>query len=337
MDITLSNHVRFRRILITLILFTALFNLNCSVNKTKISFIERLQPVPQDSAFKMEGYWVWGGSLIKVNSTYHLFASRWPKGNEFPENYRQQSEIVRATSKTILGPYEFQEVVIGERDSSYWDSNMAHNPTIHKIGDTYVLFYIGSDFTTLHPNKKYLYRCVGYATATSINGPWKRSEKPIINQESNNPAVYVEKNGNIKLMFRDAPLRVILATAPSYEGPYYIDNENVWPDCKLEDFYLFKYGNQYHCICEDTVGGVSGHVRWGIRLFSDNGITDWQKYEPTVVYDHDIKYDDGSILHCVRRERPQLYIENGKIACLLTGVYDGTDSWCQPVKVFPPQ
>jgi len=284
----------------------------------------------------MEGYWVWGGSLIKVNSTYHLFASRWPKGEEFPKDYRQDSEIVRATSKTILGPYEFQEVVIGERDSSYWDSNMAHNPTIHKIGDTYVLFYIGSDFTTLHPNKKYLYRCVGYATATSINGPWKRSEKPIINQESNNPAVYVEKNGNIKLMFRDAPLRVILATAPSYEGPYYIDNENVWPDCKLEDFYLFKYGNQYHCICEDNVGGVSGHVRWGIRLFSDNGITDWQKYEPTVVYDHDLKYDDGSILHCVRRERPQLYIENEKIACLLTGVYDGTDSWCQPVKVCPP-
>jgi len=106
---------------------------------------------------------------------------------------------------------------------------------------------------------------------------------------------------------------------------------------KLEDFFLFKYGNQYHCICEDNVGGVSGHVRWGIRLFSDNGITDWQKYEPAVVYDHDIKYDDGSILHCVRRERPQLYIENGKIACLLTGVYDGTDSWCQPVKVYPPQ
>jgi len=83
-------------------------------------------------------------------------------------------------------------------------------------------------------------------------------------------------------------------------------------------------------------GKVSGHVRWGIRLFSDNGITNWKKYEPTVVYDHDLKYDDGSILHCVRRERPQLYIENEKIACLLTGVYDGTDSWCQPVKVCPP-
>jgi len=336
MDITLLNHVRFRKILIALFLFTALFNLNCSVNKSKILFIERLQPIPQDSGFKMEGYWVWGGSLIKVNSTYHLFASRWPKGNEFPENYRQESEIVRATSKTVLGPYGFQEVVIGERDRSYWDSNMAHNPTIHKIGDTYVLFYIGSDFTTLHPNEKHLYRSVGYATATSINGPWHRSEKPIINQESNNPAVYVEGNGNIKLMFRDAALRVILATAPSYEGPYSIDNNNVWPDSKLEDFFLFKYDNQYHCICEDNVGGVSGHVRWGIRLFSDNGITDWEKYEPTVVYNHNIKYDDGSILHCVRRERPQLYIENEKIACLLTGVYDGTDSWCQPVKVCPP-
>ena len=127
-----------------------------------------------------------------------------------------------------------------------------------------------------------------------------------------------------------------MATAPSYEGPYSIDNNNVWPDSKLEDFFLFKYDNQYHCICEDNVGRLSGHVRWGIRLFSNNGITDWEKYEPTVVYNHNIKYDDGSILHCVRRERPQLYIENEKIACLLTGVYDGTDSWCQPVKVCPP-
>jgi len=65
----------------------------------------------------MDGYFVWGGSLIKVDSTFHLFASRWKKDGAFPEGYRQNSEIVRATSKSPLGPFKFEEIVIGERDS----------------------------------------------------------------------------------------------------------------------------------------------------------------------------------------------------------------------------
>ena len=219
---------------------------------------------------------------------------------------------------------------------SYWDSNIDHNPTIQKIDNTYALFYIGSDFNTLHPNKRNLHRSIGYATAQSIEGPWKRCDKPIIDQESNNPAVLVENNGNIKLMFRDADLHVLIATAPQYKGPYTIVNDNVWSKCKLEDFYLFNHNHQYHCICEDNVGRVSGHVRWGIHLFSENGINNWKEYEPVIVYNHELKYDGGSVLKCKRRERPQLLIENGKIVCLLTGVYDGINSWCQPVKVYPP-
>ena len=284
----------------------------------------------------MDGYWIWGGSVIKVNSTYHLFVSRWPKYDKFPRDYRQHSEIVRATSNRPIGPYKFQEVVIGERDSSYWDSNMAHNPTIHKIADEYVLFYIGSDFRTLNPNRTNLIRSIGFATARSIEGPWRRSDIPIIDQESNNPAVLVEKDNSIKLMFRDANLRVLLAEAPSYKGPYTIVNNNVWPKSRLEDFYLFYHNHQYHCICEDNIGEVSGHIRWGIHLVSDNGITAWKKYEPVIVYDHDLKYEDGYILKCTRRERPQLLIENGKLVCLLTAVYDGVNSWCQPVDVYPP-
>ena len=35
---------------------------------------ERIQPVDINSGFKMDGYWVWCGSVIKVGSTYHMFA-----------------------------------------------------------------------------------------------------------------------------------------------------------------------------------------------------------------------------------------------------------------------
>ena len=283
----------------------------------------------------MDSYWIWGGSMIKVSSVYHLFASRWPKTRPFPDGYRTNSEIVRATSKSPLGPFVFQEVVIGERDSSYWDANMAHNPTILKIGDKYVLFYIGSDFTTFQESSDMLLRRIGYAESQSITGPWKRSDIPLIETESNNPFVLVE-DSTVKMVFRDAQLRVIMAVADCYKRPFVIKNENLWPDCKLEDFYLFRTRKEYHLICEDNTGGVSGQERWGVHLFSEDGIANWKKYKPVVVYNHDIRLKNNAVLHCVRRERPQLLIEHHQITYLINGVFDGTNSWCQPVKLRRP-
>ncbi len=298
-------------------------------------FIERIQPVEKETGFKMDGYYIWGGSIIKVDGTYHMFASRWPALGDFPYDYFKMSEIVRGTSEKPEGPYKFEEVVIGERDSSFWDSNMAHNPIIYKIDDEYVLFYIGSDFTTLR-NGRHLLRRVGYATATDIGGPWKRLDNPLIDVESNNPAVFVEPDGSAKLVFRDEKLRIYMATAPTYKGPYTIDNDNVWPQAKLEDFYLFKRKGRYHMIVEDNVGHVTGHVRWGAHLVSEDGISNWRQHENPVVYDHDIRYTDGSVLKAVRRERPVLFIEDGYVKYLLTSVFDGTTTWCQPVKIEPP-
>ena len=302
------------------------------------TFAARLQPAPVNGGFKMDGYFVWCGSAIKADGEYHLFAARWPKGknSKFPEGYRDYSEIVRATSKQPLGPYMFQEVVIGRRDGGLWDSHMAHNPTIHRIGDTFVLFYIGSDGHTMQPKSKSLMRMVGYATAKSVRGPWQRIERPIVDGDSNNPAVFVEPGGAVKLMFRDAALRVSLATAPAYNGTYTVVNPDVWPRSRIEDFYLFSVGGQYHFICEDNTAGVTGHERWGAHLVSTNGIDGWRPFAPAIAYDHDIAFTNGTVLHCTRRERPQLLIEEGKITHLITAVYDGKNSWSQPVALVPP-
>ena len=308
--------------------------LKCTSEK-ETSIRSRIQAVPKESGFRMDGYWVWGGSMIKADGKYHLFAARWVKGEKFPENYRNNSEIVRAISDNPLGPFTFEELIIAERDSMYWDSNMAHNPTIHQIDNQYVLFYIGSDFTTYRENSSYLLRRVGYATANNIDGPWIRSEKPLLDYESNNPAILVDKQ-SIKLLYRDAPLNVYLAEAKNLQTPFKIVNDSVWPEHKIEDFYLFKMNGQYHFICEDNRGGISNHERWGVHLYSDNGIDQWNKYNPVVVYDHELIYDNGDTLHCTRRERPQLFIQERKITHLITAIYDGNNSWCQPVALAPP-
>jgi hypothetical protein len=162
-----------------------------------------------------------------------------------------------------------------------------------------------------------------------------RFERPVIQEESNNPAI-LQDGEKIKLIYRDASLRVFLAEADQYAGPYSVVNDNVWPEGKIEDFYLYKSQNQYHIICEDNVGQVSGHVRWGVHLVSDNGISGWKRHDQVVVYDHDLRYDDGDVLHCVRRERPQLLIDKKRIIGLITSIYDGRDTWSQPVMLKKP-
>ena len=294
---------------------------------------ERLQPVPHASGFQMDGYFVWCGSAIKVNATYHLFASRWPVATGFPDGYRQHSEVVRATSSTAIGPYTFQEVVIGRRDAGFWDGAMAHNPVIYEHGSRFLLFYIGSDHGSA-------YRRVGLAVADRITGPWRRSAKPLdlgIECDANNPAALFEPDGTVKLIWRTKDLRVFVSTAPSAHGPYTVATANIWPSAMLEDFFFFKRNGQYHVLCEDNVGGVTGHKRWGARIVSPDGLGRWSKYEPEVcAYDHSIEWTEGGSFTATRRERPWLLIEDRAATCLLSGVYDGVSAWNQPVSISPP-
>ena len=294
------------------------------------SYYSRIGAVPKESGFHMEGWFVWGGSCIEVDGEYHLFSSRWPEGTKFPQGYRAHSEIVHAKAKTLLGPYEFQGIVLGKRDAKYWDSKMVHNPSIYKTGDVYVLYYNASQEGSK-------IRQVGYATATNINGPWKRNDNPIdFDSDANNPAAYFERDGSVKLMWRDAELRVYVATAPSYKGPYTIQNDNVYPKAALEDFYLFFEGGKYHMLCEDNVGGISGHERWGVHLVSDDGVHDWKVFDPAVFYDRTVRWTDGTSMLCERRERPQLLIdERGAVTHLFTSTLFEGKTWTQVVPIAP--
>ncbi len=289
--------------------------------------------VGRESGFKMDGYFVWGGSVIRDGGSYHLFASRWPEATHFPEGYRAHSEIVRAVAPRPEGPYVFQEVVIGGREKGKWDSGMAHNPAICKAGDTFVLYYIGSDVGSQ-------YRRIGIATAKAVGGPWERHDQPLdlgVESDANNPSVCFESDGSVKVIWRTKDLRVCVSTAPSFEGPYALANSNVWPSARLEDFFLFKSGGTYHVVCEDNIGGVSGHERWGVHLVSPDGVRGWKAAAEPVVYDHRICWTDGGVFEPRRRERPWLLIEGGTVTHLFTAVYDGQRTWNQPVpvKAFP--
>jgi hypothetical protein len=245
---------------------------------------------------------------------------------------RQNSEIVRAVASRAEGPYKFAEVVVGKREPDKWDSGMAHNPAIYKVGETFVLYYNASAVASR-------YRQIGIATAPSVTGPWTRRDKPLdlgLAADANNPAACFEPDGSVRLFWRTVNLRVIISVARSFEGPYTVANDGVWPAARLEDFFFFNHAGAYHVVCEDNAGSVTGHERWGAHLRSPDGIGGWRPAPQPAAYDHTIRWTDGTEFHPVRRERPWFLIEDGRITHLFTAVYDGERTWNQPVPLDPP-
>ena len=287
------------------------------------TLLDGILPVSKDSGFRMDGYFIWGGSVIKVGQKYNMFASRWPEETGFPGGYMTHSEIVRAEADSPEGPYIFREVVIHGRGGEYWDGGMVHNPTIHSVEMEYVLFYNGCA-------EGRRTRRVGYAVAESITGPWRRIDEALpLSEDANNPAACFEANGEIKLIFRNRELKMGIAVAPRYDSPYKVLDFEITPGIKLEDPYMYHQNGMYHIICEDNHGQVSSHERWGVHLVSEDGIHNWHPADPVVAYTHTITWEDGTHSVMERRERPQLIFDyKGMISHLCTGVLYQGKTWC---------
>src|SRR6476661_3421471 len=180
---------------------------------------DALKPAIKNGGFKMEGYILWCPSVIKVGKTYHMFASRWPQQYGLA-GWTKYSEIVRATSDNLYGPYAFQEVVIQKREDG-WDNDRAHNPKIVKAGNKYVLYYISSANET------------GYAYADNITGPWTRIDS--VAMPFSNPAPLVRKDGTVYVFGRKAIGNKRIAQAyesKSFNSKYNLvsTNYNLLPD-----------------------------------------------------------------------------------------------------------
>jgi len=288
----------------------------------RMAFIDNLRPAAEGSGFRMEGFFVWCGSPVKGNDgLYYLFASRWPVATGFPDGYMTHSEIVLAATDRLDKPFRYVKTVFGGRGGAHWDAGMAHNPYIVKAGGQYVLFYIGTVDGSWERRK------IGYATCASIDGEWRRCERPLdLPVNANNPAVYVEEDFSCLLIFRDGRLRVSAARAARFNGPYKILNPDVSPGFKLEDPYVFKRNGRYEMLIEDADAGWTGHTTFGAHLVSEDGIN-WRANDPVLGYTHTIPLTNGGVIQADRRERPSLLFEDGRITALFTAVQVGDATW----------
>ncbi|MBN2088354.1 glycoside hydrolase family protein [candidate division KSB1 bacterium] len=315
----------------------------------------------------MNDYWVWGGSPIKgEDGRYHLFVSRWPKRVVFFNGYKIYSEIVRATSDTPAGPYQFAEVVLPARGEEFWDGRMTHNPAIRKFKDTYLLFYIGSTFKGEPPTDEELKENsspkikeaynnirIGLATSKSILGPWERKDAPVLDIRPDkwdktvvtNPAPCVLDDGSILLVYRsNTPegLRLGIAKASHFSKPFLrisdipifqFDNKHF-----CEDPFIWWNGKNFEVIMKDMTGKITGEFHAGVHATSTDGIN-WVISNPAKAYSRTIHWEDGRTTTQGSFERPQLlFNDRGIPTHLFTATGDGPggfqnalNTWCMVV------
>ena len=289
---------------------------------TDTSILSALRPAQRESGLRVPGKYVWCSSVIAADGKWHMFSAAWDERadasrytrNELLQNYLQQSEIVRSEADTPEGPYELKETALRPRGSGHWDVVCCHNPCIVRAGEMFVLYFQ----TCGEPGEP---RRIGTATAPGIRGPWTHAEAALpFPLDSVNPAVCIEPDGRVRVAFRQKPMRIAIAEAPSFRGPYEIVNDDICPGVRLEDPFLWRTGGRWHMLVEDNEGDLAGDVRHGAHLVSDDGVA-WDVFadEPKA-YIHTIEWTDGTSTTMDRRERPWLlFDDDGRPAYLVTG------------------
>lgn len=319
----------------------------------------RLLPAPRPGAFQMEGYWVWGSSVIKgEDNLYHMFVSRWPQHLPFHPGWMIASEIVHALADRPEGPYRFSEVALPARGAQYWDGRSTHNPKITKYKDTHVLFYMGSTHPfadvkagdKLAPESEYAAvgrsnKRIGIATSKSPFGPWERRDAPVLDAKPNtfysfltsNPAPWIHEDGSVLLLFKSraykdtfpyhSSMHIGVAKAPHYEGPYtvVVDQPIFGVDRvgEVEDPTIWKTDSGYHLLVKDQRGSVTGQTHAGIQAVSQDGIQ-WKLCDHPIAYTKTVRWDDGTVETMGRLERVWALLENGIVTHLFFATMEGS-------------
>ncbi len=346
--------LRCLQLLILLVVFAA--GLTAQTNE----FRDKLLPAPLDGGFRMDGYWVWCGSVIKGDDgKYHMFASRWPKPPGFGPYWLTNSEIVHAISDKPAGPYKFSDVALPPRGEEFWDGQMTHNPAIRKYKDTYLLYYTGTTYKGKRPGLDFRinddsptkldahqHERIGLATSKSPFGPWKRLDKPILDVKTDswdryltsNAAPVVLKDGRVMLYYKGVTRLTVhaigLAIADRYDKEYKrVTDQPLNMGIGAEDPFIWIENGKYKALMLDHERKYSPDKEI-FYATSDDGIK-WKVPEPGIAVSRNILWADGTTTKVGKTERPHVLIENGKpthVFFAVSGTINGQGaSWNQSI------
>lgn len=297
-------------------------------------------------------YYNWCNSIIKdKDGTYHLFYSRWPKSIGF-YSWLTHSEIAHATATQPEGPYRNGKTVLRARKGK-WDAITVHNVKVKQFDDSYYMYYTSTNtgkkklseselietaktgyshkyWTLLRSNQR-----TGVATAQSLDGPWKRSDTPLIEPHGPiktvtvNPAIcqgpdslyYMIIKGDDRKSQTSRLLQAI-GTSDKPTGPFLLKDKPAFADIPTEDVSMWYDQNRkrfyavFHAHGDNFIGLIT----------SEDGIN-WQKATHYKVCKKEVPLIDGTVMQVDRMERPFVYVENGVPRLLGFGVKKGNDAF----------
>lgn len=290
----------------------------------------------------------WGASLVKGDDgLYHMFYSRWKK--ELGWAWVTHSEIAHAVSESPFGPFKHKDVTLPVRGPEFWDGLCTHNPTIHKFDGKYYLYYMGNTGDGVNPCEpgKLVYNWthrnnqrIGVAVADDPNGPWKRSDTPLIDVSADstaldallvsNPSITRRPDGSYLMVYKavgkkikrisGGPVVHCVATSDSPTGPFKKYDFPVFTaeghDFPAEDPSIWYQDGKYRAIVKDMHGAFTDAGQALVMFESEDGF-DWKLAANPLVSKLEIMQEDGSLLKLNHLERPQLYMEKGVPVALL--------------------
>jgi len=281
---------------------------------------------------------VWGCSPIYgPDGKVHVFYSRW-KNEATHLGWLSCCEIAHAIADKPEGPYKTVDIALKGRGGDWWDAMTCHNPTIHLVGDKYVLFYIGTSEGSIYSKR------IGMATSDSLYGPWTRSEIPIIEPDldptawnsmcTTNPAFLQHPNGELWLYYKSWSIadweldlqeggwqrsnrQYGLAIANKLAGPWIKQGDgpiinlrdNNGGTAQSEDAYIWIENGTFRMIMRDM--GFWNH-EYGLYFDSLDGKS-WS--QPKISFMNSLQYFNEKMTGLDREgrfERPQLLMRDGK-------------------------
>ena len=328
-------------------------NVSLSVTREEIDGVApdleiKLGAVSKTSVFENSTWSIWGGSVVEdEDGLYHMLYSRWPK--KLGWAWVTDSEIAHATSKSPFGPFKHQGVALPRLGKEPWDGWCTHNPTVHKFGEKYYLYYMGNTgagevvgspgnqlLNWEHRNNQR----IGVAVAERPEGPWVRMEQPVIDISdddtaldslmTSNPSVCQRPNGEILMVYKavgkkfplpgGGPVVHMVAIADNPLGPFVKSPNPVFTHgderFPAEDPYIWFQEGKYRAIVKRMKHLGGQRIFSLVHYDSIDGI-DWQPAKFHEISDRTITWEDGTTEKLDHLERPQVVFEDGKPIALI--------------------
>ena len=332
-----------------LLLLCCLSLFACKPETNGIDFSITLGQLNEQAVFRNDSLSIWGGSLVKDDAgLYHLFYSRWPKHLGWA--WVTHSEVAHAVSQSPFGPFEHKDVALPVRGTAYWDGLCTHNPTVHRFGDKYYLYYMGNtgDGKVVgepgKPKLNWVHRNnqrIGVAVASHPDGPWERFDEPVLDVSldttawdalmTSNPAITQGPDGRYLMVYKAVGMKNKLpaggpvvhgvATSESpigpfkkYETPIFTYAGERFP---AEDPYIWYQDGKYRAIVKRIKHTPDNRRLFSLVHYDSHDGFDWQPAQYHDITERIVEWENGRVQQFTHLERPQVYIENGAPVALL--------------------